>query len=40
MVLEQRDMTDFCLGLEVPEKLMPKRIDGGVLLVNTNYKMR
>ena len=39
-VLEKRDMTDFCLGLEVPEKLMPKRIDGGVLLVNTNYKMR
>ena len=39
-VNEQRDLTAFNLGLEVPEKLMPKRIDGGVLLVNTTYKMR
>lgn len=39
-VKQQRDLTDFKLGLEVPEKLMPKRIDGGVLLVNTTFKMR
>lgn len=36
----KRDLTDFKLGLRVPEKLMPKRIDGGVLLVNTTYEMR
>ena len=39
-VKEKRTMEDFCLGLTVPEKLMPKRIDGGVLLVNTKYQMR
>lgn len=36
----KRDITDFRLGLSVPEKLMPKRIEGGVLLVNTTYQMR
>ena len=39
-VNQQRQLTDFKLGLRVPEKLMPKRIDGGVLLVNTWYEMR
>lgn len=39
-VKEKRTIEDFCLGLIVPEKLMPKRIDGGVLLVSTTYKMR
>ena len=39
-VKEKRTLEDFCLGLTVPEKLMPKRIDGGVLLVNTKYQMR
>lgn len=39
-VLQKRDTTDFCLGLTVPEKLMPKRIEGGVLLVNTTFQMR
>ena len=39
-VKEKRTIEDFCLGLTVPEKLMPKRIDGGVLLVSTTYKMR
>lgn len=39
-VKEKRTIEDFCLGLTVPEKLMPKRIDGGVLLVSTAYKMR
>ena len=37
---EKRTLENFELGLEVPEKLMPKRIDGGVLLVSTTYKMR
>ena len=39
-VQTKRTLEDFKLDLEVPEKLMPKRIDGGVLLVNTTYKMR
>lgn len=39
-VSQKRELEDFCLGLTVPEKLMPKRIDGGVLLVSTTYKMR
>ena len=39
-VTEKRELTDFRLGLTVPEKLMPKRIDGGVLLMNTTYQMR
>lgn len=39
-VQEKRTLEDFCLGLTVPEKLMPRRIDGGVLLVNTTYQMR
>ena len=36
----KRELTDFKLGLTVPEKLMPKRIDGGTLLVATTYQMR
>ena len=36
----QRDITDFKIGLKVPGKLMPKRIRGGILLVNTTYEMR
>ena len=35
-----RTLEDFKLGLEVPGKLLPKRIPGGVLLVDTPYKMR
>ena len=35
-----RSLQDFKLGLKVPEKLMPKRIEGGVLLVSTTYQMR
>ena len=35
-----RDYSDFKLGLCVPGKLIPKRIRGGVLLVNTSYEMR
>lgn len=33
-------LTDFKVGLTVPGKLVPKRIKGGVLLVDTNYQMR
>ena len=33
-------LDDFNVGLEIPSKLMAKRIAGGVLLVETSYKMR
>ena len=33
-------LSDFKMGLTLVGKLMPKRIKGGVLLVNTTYKMR
>ena len=36
----KRDITDFKVGLKVPGKLMPKRIRGGTLLVETTYEMR
>ncbi len=36
----KREITDFTIGLCVPSKLMPKRIKGGVLLVDDNYTMR
>lgn len=36
----KRDLTDFKVGLCVPGKLMPKRIRGGTLLVETTYEMR
>ena len=36
----KRDLTDFKIGLHVPAKLMPKRIRGGTLLVETSYEMR
>ena len=39
-VLKPRDLTDFKEGLNVPGKLLPKRIRGGVLLVETTYEMR
>ncbi len=35
-----RTMKDFKIGLCVPGKLMPKRIRGGTLLVETTYEMR
>ena len=35
-----RIFDDFKIGLNVPGKLIPKRIDGGVLLVETTYQMR
>lgn len=35
-----RDFNDFKVGLKVPGKLRPKRIRGGILLVDTTYEMR
>lgn len=35
-----RTIQDFRVGLRVPGKLLPKRIPGGVLLVNVPYEMR
>lgn len=37
---KRRQLTDFKIGLKVPGKLLPKRIPGGVLLVDTSYEMR
>lgn len=36
----KRTISDFKVGLKVPGKLRPKRIRGGVLLVDTPYEMR
>lgn len=36
----KREITDFKVGLTVPGKLLPKRIPGGVILVDTSYEMR
>lgn len=36
----KRTLNDFKIGLKVPGKLMPKRIRGGTLLVDTTYEMR
>lgn len=39
-LLDKRTLLDFKVGLKIPGKLMPKRIRGGVLLVDTTYEMR
>lgn len=36
----KRTFNDFKVGLKVPGKLLPKRIRGGILLVETTYEMR
>lgn len=36
----KRTIHDFKVGLKVPDKLLPKRISGGILLVNSTYEMR
>ena len=36
----KRTYSDFRVGLKVPGKLRPKRITGGVVLVETTYEMR
>lgn len=38
--LNKKSLTDFKSGLEVDGKLMPKKIHGGVILVDTTYKMK
>lgn len=39
-LLKDRNLEDFKRGLVIPGKLMPKRIKGGTLLVETTYEMR
>ena len=39
-ILTKRDITDFRRGLKVEGKLVPKRIPGGTLLVETTFEMR
>ena len=39
-ISKKRTLVDFKKGLKVPGKLLPKRIKGGVLLVETPYEMR
>lgn len=39
-VKEKRSYSDFKRGLIVPSKLRPKRIHGGLVLVDTTYEMR
>lgn len=36
----KRTLSDFKQGLVVPSKLLPKRIQGGILLTPTTYEMR
>lgn len=36
----KRELTDFKMGIEIPGKLMPKQIPGGVVLVRTTFKMQ
>ena len=37
---KKRGLSDFKVGIRVPGKLMPKRIRGGILLVEGYYEMR
>ena len=37
---ETRKITDFKIGLQIPGKLMPKHIDGGIILVPTLFTMK
>lgn len=36
----KRNLSDFKVGLKVPGKLRPKRIRGGIILIDTPYEMR
>ena len=36
----KREITDFKEGLQVPSKLKPHRINGGIILENEMYTMR
>lgn len=35
----KRNITDFKVGIEIPGKLLPKNIKGGIVLIDTFYKM-
>ena len=39
-ILKKRELSDFTIGLKVPGKLLPRHIEGGVLLTPTSYEMR
>lgn len=39
-VSKKRNLRDFKVGLKVPSKLRPKRIHGGILLVDCDYNLR
>ena len=39
-VIKPRTIEDFKIGLVIPGKLLPKRIKGGVILMDTTYEMR
>lgn len=39
-IKQKRTLIDFKIGLKITGKLMPKRIKGGILLVDTTYQMR
>ena len=39
-IKKKRELTDFNVGLKVPSKLMPTQIEGGVLLVPTEFTMK
>lgn len=39
-IAKKREITDFNVGLRVPSKLMPKRIPGGIVLVDTYFELR
>ena len=40
MIRKNTDITDFQSGLEVPGKLLPKQIKGGIILTETTFKMK
>ena len=37
---QKRTLDDFKIGLQIPSKLLPKTIKGGVVLVDTDFTMR
>lgn len=37
---QHRKLTDFKTGLEIPGKLVPRRIPGGIVLTDSTYQMR
>lgn len=39
-IATRRTLKDFRVGLKVPSKLLPRNIDGGVLLTRTTFEMR